>query len=56
VIPLQFDMRNYQMVYMKAFAEGAYWYLSVFLVLQFFVLTIQNVGLLPLWSVLDYMQ
>ena len=69
VIPLQFDMRSkfqlysdhfvildHQMVYMKAFAEGAYWYLSVFLVLQFFVLTIQNVGLLPLWSVLDYMQ
>ena len=40
----------------RKFAENTYWYLCGFLTFQFIVLTIRGPTLLPLWTLIDYMQ
>jgi hypothetical protein len=54
-IPLQFDFRNDQMAYMRNLAIKLYWYISGILWLQFFILLWRNVGLLPVWTMVEYM-
>lgn len=55
-IPLLFDFTNPVMAYWRAYAENVYWYLCGFIALQFILLTYRNVGFLPLWTMIEYMQ
>lgn len=55
-IPLQFDFRNEQMWYMRQLAIKLYYYICGIVFLQFFVLLWRNVGLIPVWTMIEYMQ
>jgi hypothetical protein len=55
-IPLQFDFRNEQMAYMRELAIKLYWYICGVIWLQFALLLYSNVGLLPVWTMVEYMQ
>jgi len=44
------------MSYMRSLAEKLYWYLCGIVVLQLFMLFMRNVGFLPLWTLIEYMQ
>ena len=47
---------NEQMGYMRSLAVQVYWYLIVVVLLQFGVLLYRQVGLLPMWILVEYMQ
>src|SRR3569833_599775 len=55
-IPMQFDYRNEKMQYMRNTAITLYYVMIGIVVLQFLMLFVRNVGLLPLWTLLEYMQ
>lgn len=55
-IDLQFDFRNEVMAYMREFAVKCYWYLLGVIIFQFFMLFFRNIGFLPLWTLIEYMQ
>jgi hypothetical protein len=55
-IELQFDFRNDVMTYMREFAVKCYWYLLGVIVFQFFMLFCRDIGFLPLWTLIEYMQ
>jgi len=55
-IDLQFDFRNELMAYMRQLAIKTYWYLLGVIVLQFVMLSLRQVGFLPLWTLIEYMQ
>lgn len=44
------------MTYMREFAVKCYWYLLGVICLQFFMLFFRDVGFLPLWTLIEYMQ
>lgn len=55
-VPLQFDFHsNEQMQYMRALAIKLYWYICGVVFLQFIILMARNVGLLPVWTLVEYM-
>lgn len=55
-IPLQFDFfGNEQMQYARSMAIKLYWYICGIVFLQFFILLVRNVGLLPVWTMIEYM-
>jgi hypothetical protein len=57
IIPLQFDFENNeQMQYMRQLAIKLFYYICGILVLQFIVLAWRKVGLLPVWTMIEYMQ
>jgi len=55
-IDLQFDFRNELMAYWRQLAIQTYWYLLGVIVLQFAMLALRQVGFLPLWTLIEYMQ
>jgi hypothetical protein len=55
-IDMQFDFRNEQMYYMRQLAIKTYFYICGIVFLQFFILLWRNVGLLPVWTMIEYMQ
>ena len=55
-IDLQFDFRNQYMIYFRTFAVKCYWYLCGIVLFQFVFLFLRNVGFLPLWTLVEYMQ
>jgi hypothetical protein len=56
-IGLQFNFEtNEQMAYMRQLAIKTYWYLCGVVILQFLILFIRNVGFLPVWTIVEYMQ
>ena len=44
------------MIYMREFAKKCYWYLLGVIVFQFFMLYFRDIGFLPLWTLIEYMQ
>lgn len=44
------------MAYMRSLAIKTYWYLLGVIVIQFVLLLARNVGFLPLWTLIEYMQ
>jgi len=56
-IGLQFNFETHeQMAYMRQLAIKTYWYLCGVVILQFLILFIRNVGFLPVWTIVEYMQ
>jgi len=55
-IDLQFDFENTEMMYMRQFAVKTYWYLCGVVAFQFVMLALRNIGFLPLWTLIEYMQ
>jgi hypothetical protein len=55
-INLQFDFRNSLMYFWKSYGNNAYWYLCGFVILQTVLLSWRQVGYLPLWTMVEYMQ
>jgi len=56
-IDLQFNFEtNEQMAYMRQLAVKTYWYLCGIVATQFVVLFLRNVGFLPVWTIIEYMQ
>ena len=55
-IDMQFDFRNEQMYYMRQLAIKLYYYICGIVLLQFVILLWRNVGLLPVWTMIEYMQ
>jgi len=55
-IDIQFDFENTEMMYMRLFAEKTYWYLCGIVVFQYLMLAFRNIGFLPLWTLIEYMQ
>lgn len=55
-IDIQFDFENTEMMYMRKFAEKTYWYLCGIVVFQYLMLAFRNIGFLPLWTLIEYMQ
>jgi len=55
-IDMQFDFRNTEMYYMRQLAIKMYFYICGIVFLQFFILLWRNVGLLPVWTMIEYMQ
>jgi len=55
-IDIQFDFENTEMMYMRKFAEKTYWYLCGVVVFQYLMLAMRNIGFLPLWTLIEYMQ
>lgn len=53
---MQFDFRDDKMQYMRNTAVALYYVMIGIIVVQFLLLFIKNVGLLPLWTLLEYMQ
>ena len=51
-----FDWRNPNMALMRKIAKSMYWVLIAIIVLQFILLTIRRVGLLPVWVFIEYLQ
>jgi len=43
------------MQYMRELAIKLYWYICGVVFLQFFILLARNVGLLPVWTMVEYM-
>lgn len=43
-------------MYMRKFAEKTYWYLCGIVVFQYLMLAFRNIGFLPLWTLIEYMQ
>mmetsp|Transcript_19663 Transcript_19663/g.14391 ORF Transcript_19663/g.14391 Transcript_19663/m.14391 type:complete len:214 (+) Transcript_19663:1732-2373(+) len=56
IIPMQFDYRNNKMQYMRDTANILYYVMIALVVLQFFMLLVRNVGFLPVWTLIEYMQ
>lgn len=44
------------MQYMRSLAIKLYWYICGIVFFQFFMLMARNVGLLPVWTMIEYMQ
>ena len=44
------------MIYMRDFAVKCYWYLLGVIIFQFFMLYFRDIGFLPLWTLIEYMQ
>lgn len=55
-IPMQFDFRDEKMIYYRNLAVSLYYVMIVLIILQFFILLFRNVTLLPLWTLIEYMQ
>jgi len=55
-IELQFDFRNDQMFYWRQLSIKMYWYLCGIVAFQFLFLFVRNLGLLPMWTLIEYMQ
>lgn len=56
-IDLQFNFdTNEEMAFMRSFAVKTYWYLCGVVIIQFAVLFWRNVGFLPVWTIIEYMQ
>lgn len=55
-IEMQFDFRNEQMAYMRNLAIKLYWYITFIVMIQFVILLWKNVGFLPVWTMIEYMQ
>jgi len=55
-IEMQFDFRNEQMAYMRSLAIKLYWYITFVVMIQFAVLMWKNVGFLPVFTMIEYMQ
>lgn len=55
-IPMQFDMRNKRMKDLRKMAEVLYWVGLGVVFIQFFALLYRDVTLLPLWTLIEYMQ
>jgi hypothetical protein len=55
-IELQFDFRNDNMYYWRQLAIKMYYYLCGIVVFQFFFLFALNLTLLPVWTLIEYMQ
>jgi hypothetical protein len=55
-INLQFDFRNKIMSYWRQLSIKMYWYLSGVILVQYFWLFYKNLGLLPMWTLIEYMQ
>jgi hypothetical protein len=55
-IDLQFDFRNDQMYYWRQMAIKMYYYLCAVVTLQFIWLFYKNLSLLPMWTLIEYMQ
>jgi hypothetical protein len=56
VIPLLFDMNNDLMQFWNSYSINLYWYLLLFVTLQFFALAYRGVGYFALWTTIEYMQ
>ena len=55
-IDMQFDFRNEQMWYMRQLAIKTYWYICGVVIFQLVILFWRNVGFLPVWTLIEYMQ
>lgn len=55
-IDMQFDFRNDQMYYMRQLSIKTYWYICGVVAFQFVILFARNVGFLPVWTLIEYMQ
>jgi len=55
-IPLLFDFGNDVMALMREIAAKMYWVMIGIIVTQFFLLMWRGVGLLPVWTLIEYMQ
>lgn len=55
-IPLQFDYRNEKMDEMRSIAGYLFYVMILIVAVQFFMLLARNVGFLPLWTLIEYMQ
>jgi hypothetical protein len=55
-IEMQFDYRDEKMAFMKSTANLVYFVMIGLVLLQFVVLFFRNVGFLPLWVLIEYMQ
>jgi len=51
-----FDWDNPNMATMRTIAKNMYWVLISIIVLQFILLTLRKVGLLPVWVFIEYLQ
>jgi hypothetical protein len=55
-INMQFDFVDQQMYYMRQLAIQLYYYFVGIIIVQFVILLWRNVGLLPVWTMIEYMQ
>jgi hypothetical protein len=55
-LELIFDFRNPDMLLMRNIAKNMYWVLIALIMLQFILLTLRRVGLLPVWVFIEYLQ
>lgn len=51
-----FDWRNPEMALMRKIAKNMYWVLVAIILVQFALLTLRRVGLLPVWVFVEYLQ
>lgn len=51
-----FDWRNPEMALMRNIAKNMYWVLIGIILIQFALLTLRRVGLLPMWVFIEYLQ
>lgn len=55
-IDMQFDFRDDKMTFYRSLAVSLYYVMIVIILIQFFVLLFRNVSMLPLWTLVEYMQ
>lgn len=55
-IPMQFDYRNEKMDEMRSISGYLFYVMIAIIAIQFVALFVRNVGFLPLWTLLEYMQ
>jgi len=51
-----FDWQNPEMALMRNIAKNMYWVLIGIILIQFILLTLRRVGLLPVWVFIEYLQ
>ena len=51
-----FDWTNPEMALMRKIAKNMYWVLVAIILVQFALLTLRRVGLLPVWVFIEYLQ
>ncbi|CDW72642.1 UNKNOWN [Stylonychia lemnae] len=55
-IEMQFDFRDEKMQFMRSTSLALYYIMIAIIAIQFFLLLFKNVGFLPLWTLIEYMQ
>jgi len=50
-----FDFRNHNMFLMRTIAKNMYWVLIGIILVQFVLLSLRRVGLLPVWVFIEYL-